>query len=99
MGQFGPNLHCSGFGTDELGFDCFLSWGSTFTTGGLGIVAVEVVVLLAQGIGQSFLNSKRLPDIFPTSGQGVLTQTGASSKGGGCFLRLEAADYQDLLRP
>ena len=47
----------------------------------LGIVAVTVS--LGGGVGQSFLISKRLPDILPVSGQGVLAQTGASSKGGG----------------
>ena len=72
MAQFGPHLHHSGFGTVELGFDCSGSWGSTFITGGLAFVAVAVAVLLAGGIGQSFLNSNRLPDIFPASGQGVL---------------------------
>ena len=41
------------------------------------------MVLLAGGMDQSFLSSKRLPDIFPASGQGVLAQTGAFSNGGG----------------
>ena len=35
MGQFGPHLHCSGFGIVELGFDWSWSWGSTFITGSL----------------------------------------------------------------
>ena len=35
------------------------------------------------GIGQSFLISKRLLDIFPALGQGVPTQTGVTSKGEG----------------
>ena len=51
--------------------------------GGLELVAVTV--LLVGGIGQSFLNSKRFPDIFPASGHGVLAQTGMFSNGGGSF--------------
>ena len=70
MGQFGPHLHHSGFGTVELGCDCSGSWGSIFITGSLGFVVVVVAVLLAGGIDQSFLNSKRLPDIFSASCQG-----------------------------
>ena len=85
MGQFGPHPHCSGFGTVELGYESPGSWGLTFITGSLGFVVVTVVVLVAGGIGQSFLNWKRLPHIFPALGQGVSAQTGASSKGGGLF--------------
>ena len=86
MGQFGPLLHHSGFGTIELRFDCSGPWGSTFITGGLEFVALAVLVLVAGGIGQSVLNLKRLPDIFPAAGQGVLTQSGASSNCGGDVL-------------
>ena len=71
--------------------------GGLIFIGSLGFVAVTV--LLVGGIGQSFLSSKRLPDIFPASGQGVLVQTGASSNGGGCFLMLKASDFQNLLGP
>ena len=71
-----------------------LNWGLTdlgpgvqpLLQGSLGFIVVAVAVLLARGIGQSFLNSKRLPNVFPASGQGVLAQTGASSKGGGVVL-------------
>ena len=96
MGQFGPLLHCSGFITVQLGFDWLGSSGPTFITGGVGFVAVAVLV--AEGIGQSFLILKRLPDSFLASGQGIPTWTGASSKGGGCFLKLGVADSLDLLR-
>ena len=37
-----------------------------------GLELVGVTVLLVGGISQSFLNSKRFPDIFPASGHGVL---------------------------
>ena len=52
--------------------------------GGFGIVAIAV--LLLGGIGQSFLNSKRFPDIFPALGHGVLASTGMFSRGGGVVL-------------
>ena len=52
---------------------------------GFGIVAIAV--LLLGGINQSFLNSKRFPDIFPALDHGVLAQTGMSSRGGGCSLK------------
>ena len=51
--------------------------------GGLELVAVTV--LLVDWISQSFLNSKRFPDIFPALGHGVLVQTGIFSIGGGLF--------------
>ena len=35
------------------------------------------------GSNQSFLSSKRFPEIFPVSDHGVLSWTGTSSKGGG----------------
>ena len=85
MGQFGPHPHLSGFVTVELEFNWLRSWVSTFIVGGCGFVVVFVVVFVVGGIGQSFLISKRLPDIFPALGQGVPTQTGASSRGGGLF--------------
>ena len=58
-----------------------------------------VTVLMVGGIGQSFLSSKRLPDIFPASGQGLPAQTGAFSNGGGFSLMLKASDFQNLLWP
>ena len=70
MGHFGPHPHCSAFGsTAALGVGCSCAWGSIFM-GSLELVAVTV--LLVAEIGQSFLSSKRLPDIFPASGHGVL---------------------------
>ena len=95
MGQLGPHLHHSGFGAVALGAGLFDSWDSIFI-GGLGFMAV--MVLLAGGIGQSFLSSKRLPDIFLALGQGVLAQTGTFSNGGG-FSVLKAFDIQNLLGP
>ena len=91
MGQFCPHPHCSGLDTVALG-----TWGSIFIRG-FGIVAV--IVSLAGGMGQSFLISKRLPDILLASGQGVVAWAGASSKGGGCSLELESgfSDSQYLL--
>ena len=83
MGQFGSHLHLFGFVTVELGFDWFGSWGSAFIVGGLGFVVMLVEVLVEGRIGQSFLISKRLPDIFPALGHGVPAQTGASSRGWG----------------
>ena len=89
MGQFGPHPHLAGFGTAVLGgwlilwldLDLILGggWSSIFI-GSLGFV--EVMVLLGR-IDQSFLSSKRLPDTFPASVQGVLVQMGAFSNGGG----------------
>ena len=65
----------------------FWALGLNFITGMLEFImlAVLVLVLVAGGIGQSFLNSKRLPDNFPVLNQGVLTQIGASSNSGGFF--------------
>ena len=74
----------------------FLQMGQ-FCLGSLEFVAD--MVLLVGGIGQSFLSSKRLPDIFPASGQGVLVQTGPFSNSGGFSLMLKASDFQKLLGP
>ena len=82
MGQFGPHLHHSGFDTAVLGICRFGSYGSVLMD---SLEVVGVIVLLGGGIGQSFLSLKRLPDIFPASGQGVLAQSGASSNGEGLF--------------
>ena len=59
-----------------------------------GIVAVAV--LLPRGISQSFLNSKRFPDIFPNLGHGVLVQNGMFSRGGGCSLKYLLVKVFDL---
>ena len=64
------------------GCGCSCSWGSIFM-GNLEFVAI--MELLVGGISQSFLNSKRFPDIFSVSGQGVLVPTGTFSNGGGLF--------------
>ena len=58
-------------------------------------MATPVVSLLPlfkwlRGSNESFLSSKRFPDIFPTSGHGVLSWTGASSKGEGLFSEASA---------
>ena len=74
-----------------LGFNLYCRW--------LGICRDVVVVLMEGGIGQSFLISKRLPDIFPALGHGVPAWTGASSRGGGYFLKLGVTDSLDLLGP
>ena len=50
--------------------------------GGFDVVAVAV---LLGGIGQSFLDLKRSPDIFPALGHGVPVQTGIFLSGGGLF--------------
>ena len=47
------------------------------------------MVLLVGRMGQFSLSSKRLPDIFLASGQGVLAHTGAFSNGGGLFSDVE----------
>ena len=63
MGQLGPHSHFSAFGaTVALGVACSWVCGSIFMGG------FEVI---AGGMGQSFLNSKRFPDIFPALGHGV----------------------------
>ena len=83
MGQFSPHPHCSAFGgVAALGVGCSCAWGSIFM-GGLELVVVAI--LLVGGISQSFLNSKRFPDIFSALGHGVLVQTGVFSIGGGLF--------------
>ena len=64
------------------GFGCSCSLGSIFMC---SLEFVAVTVLLVGGICQSFLNSKRLPDIFPALGQVVLAETGVFSNGGGMF--------------
>ena len=70
MEQFSLHPDHSAFGgAAALGVGCSCAWGSILM-GGLELVAVTV--LLAGEIGQSFLNSKRFPDIFPASGHGVL---------------------------
>ena len=100
MEQFGHHLHCSAFGSvATLGVGCSCVWGS-IVMGGLELVAVTV--LLVGGIGQSFLNSKRFPDIFPASSHGVLVQTGMFPMVGGCFLEyllVKASDFLKLLGP
>ena len=70
------------------------SWGSTFIVVGLGFV----VRLVEGGIGQSFLISKRLLDIFPALGHGVPTQMGASSRGGGLFSDVGGCWLSELLQ-
>ena len=83
MGKFGPHPHHSAFGgAAALGVGCSCAWGLIFI-GGLELVVATV--LLVGGIGQTFLNSKRFPYIFPASGHGVLVQTGVFSIGGGLF--------------
>ena len=85
MGQFSPHPYFSAFGaTVELGLGLHLY-------GGVGIVAVAVLLLLG-GIGQSFLNSKRFPDIFPALGHGVPVQTGMFSRGGELFSEVPSCE-------
>ena len=68
MGQFDPHPHHSTFcGAVALGLGCSWAWGSIF----MGGLEVAVVALLVGGISQSFLNSKRFPDIFPALGHRV----------------------------
>ena len=86
MGQFGPHLHHSGFGAVALRVGWSCSWGSIFI-GSIGFVVVAVLEM--GGIGQSFLRSKRFPDIFPALAQGVLAWTGGFSNGGGLFSDIE----------
>ena len=95
MGQFGPHPHCSAFcGAVVLGVGCSWPWGSIFM-GGFEVVAV--VVLLVGGIGQSFLNSKRFPEIIPALGHGVPAQTGMFLSCGGCSLKCLLVKGFDLV--
>ena len=89
---------CFGGGA-ALGVGCSCAWGSIFM---VGLEFVAVTVLLARGIGQSFLNSKRFPDIVPALGHGVLVQTGMFLVVEDCFLEyilLKASGPLSLLGP
>ena len=62
MGEFSSYPHCSAFDSDAaLGVGCSCAWGSIFMD---GLELVALMVLLVGGTGQTFLNSKRFPDIF-----------------------------------
>ena len=66
----------------------------------MGGFEVAVVVLLVGGICQSFLNSKRFPEIFPALGHGVPAQTGMFLSGGVCslnYLLVKGFDLVNLL--
>ena len=58
--------------------------------GGFEIVAVAV--LLVGGIGQSFLNSKKFPDIHRALGHGVPVQTGMFLSGGGLLSEVPSCE-------
>ena len=76
MGKLGPHAQFSTFGvTTEFGIAASWDCGSIFIQG------LEVDV---GGIGQSFLNSSRFPNIDPALGHGVPAQVGNSSSGWGC---------------
>ena len=92
MGQFDPHPHLSAFSaTIELVVGCSWAWGSILM-GFFGIVAVAVLLLLLGGIGQSFLNLKRFPDIFPALGNGVLAQLRMLSRGRGLFSEVPSSE-------
>ena len=61
-----------------------LHWGlvCSWVCGSIFMWGFEVVVVVG-GIGQSFLKSKRFPDIFPALGHGVPAQGGIILSGGG----------------
>ena len=67
--------------------DCSPILGSSFKEGFGLVISVAFLLLLFKYLGGSnqFLSSKRFPDILPAPGHGVLSQTGAFSKGGGLF--------------
>ena len=89
-GQLGSHPHFSAIG---MMIDCSPVLGSSFMRGfGLATAVVSLLPLFKWlgGSNQSFLSSKRFHDIFPALGHGVLSQTGASSKGGGLFSEASA---------
>ena len=67
---------------DDWLFSClwFFFYGG-FWVVNTGCVFVAIIQVVG-GSNQSFLSSKRFPDISPAQGHGVLSWTGASSKGG-----------------
>ena len=69
MGKSDPHPHHYTFcGAVALEVGCSWAWGSIFMG---GVEVVVVIVLLVGGISQSFLNSKRFPNIFPALGHGM----------------------------
>ena len=77
MGQFSSHPHFSAFfAAIALSIACLWVCDSIFMRG------LEVVVVV-RGISQSFLNSKRFPDIFPTLGHGVPMWVGIFLSGEG----------------
>ena len=84
MQQFSPHQYFSTFGaTIALGITCSWVCGSIFMGSFDVVIAVGV-----GGAGQSFLNLKRFPDIFPALGHGVPVQVGMFSSGGGMLSEL-----------
>ena len=63
MGQFSPHPHFSAFGAVVA-----LGVASSWAGGSIFMERFEVDV---EGIGQSFLNSNKYPDIFPALGHGM----------------------------
>ena len=95
MGHLGPHPHHSAFGgAVVLGVGCSWAWGSIFMN---GFEIVAVAVLLVGGIGQSFLNLKKFPDIFPALGHGVPAQTGMFLSDGGLLSEVPSCKGFDLL--
>ena len=78
MGQLGPQPHFSTFGV-------MVAWGiaASWVCGSIFIGGLEVDV---GGIGQSFLNSSKFPDIDPALGHGVPSWVGIFSSGGELLL-------------
>ena len=70
-----------------LGFDLYLQFWICHSGGGS---------VVGRGDWPVFLSSKRLPDIFPATGQGVLAQMGVLSKGGGYSVMIWVFGFQDL---
>ena len=96
MGQFSPHPHFSAFGAAvALGVTC--SWVcSSIFVGGFGVV----IVVRVGGIGQSFLNLKIFPDIFPALGHGCQCELGYFQVVGGCslkYLLVKGFDFLNLL--
>ena len=68
-----------------------MAWGiaASWVCGSTFIGGLEVDV---GGIGQSFLNSNRFPNIDPNPGHGVPAWVGISSSGGGLLLDASLGD-------
>ena len=78
MGQFSPHPHFSSFGV-VAAWEVVTSWGC-------GSIFMRGFGVEARGIGQSFFNSTRLPDLVPALDHGMPAWVGTFSSNGGLLL-------------